>query len=246
SCDPEDYMALRSRYIAAVSTFAVAEGMRGEVIDELVSLTRRLADILEDGGFRSDWARLFSASYNDTMHSLSVMAMKDTGLELSSDMTDRFCSDIIEPHGGLYAAVAYSTAVFLLECGVDRDRALKFLKDIQSITATTLDNGPYSVDRTLVSAIVYDALGGEKGMAPSVSLDVVTQLGPDPKGMFGLLGLYVRAQSGKRSRKAMMDDFMSAGIMVDDSVMDRMLETPFTPSMLWDVPILRPFLLDRS
>ena len=170
--------------------------------------------------------------------------MRDTGLELSLEMTDRFCSDIVEPHGGLYAAVEYPAAVFLLECGVDRDRALKFLKEIQSITAMTLDNGPYTIDRTLVSTIVYDALGREKGMAPSVSLDVVTQLGPNPKGVFGLVELYVRSQSGKRSREAMMDDIMSARIMIEDSIVDRMLESPFTLSMMWDVPILRPFLLD--
>ena len=69
-------------------------------------------------------------------------------------------------------------------------------------------------------------------------------MGPNPKGVFGLVELYFRSQSGKMSREAMMDDIMSAGIMIEDSIVDRMLESPFTPSMMWDVPILRPFLLD--
>lgn len=80
-----------------------------------------------------------------------VSFLKESGLSL---ITDALVSALdrgvrIRILIGTYLGI---TSPFELE-------ELMSLKDIQSITAMTLDNGPYTIDRTLVSTIVYDPLG---------------------------------------------------------------------------------------
>ncbi|MBR7152531.1 MAG: plasmid pRiA4b ORF-3 family protein, partial [Candidatus Methanomethylophilaceae archaeon] len=243
SCDPDDYMVLYSRYMALLYIFEYVEDLRDEVVPKMVSLTRHLADIMESEGFPSDWEFLFSATFHETMRALATVNSVEEGSELSSEMTDRFCSEISDPHGGLYSIIAYATATFLLQCGMEKERALKLLYDVETIPSMNMDNGPFSIDRFIVSIIVYDALGGEGGIVPKVAIEMAMKMGARPEAVLAVADLYVVAMSGRKSQTMLIDDIRSVGIYTDEASVRELTREPFNPAVMWHHPVLRPFFI---
>ena len=240
SCEPDDYMAIYSKYLASVYAFQCVDDLKNEVVSEMVSMSRHLADIMESKGFPSDWDFLFSAVFHDTMRMYSIMRSPD-GSELSSEMLRRFCSDKFEPHGGLYATIAYASAAFLLGIGKDVERVKELLKDIEDIIVATADNGPFTVDRSMIAIIVYNALGGERGIPSDVAFRTAMSLKMDQDGILDLMELYIRAFAGKKSPESMIEELKGAMIMMDRIVLDEIAEDPFDPIMMWNDMIIRPF-----
>lgn len=245
SCEPDDYMAIYSKYLASIHAFQCADDLKDEVVSDMASTARHLADIMESKGFPSDWDFLFSAVFHDTMRMYSKMGSHD-GSELSSEMLHRFCSDIFEPHGGLYATIAYASAAFLLRIGKDLERVKELLKDIEDIIVSTADNGPFTVDRSIIAIIVYNALGGERGISSDVAFRTAMSLEMNQNGILDLMELYIRAFAGKKSPESMIEELKGAMIMMDRITMDEIAEDPFDPIMMWNDMIIRPFFSGRA
>lgn len=201
SCEPDDYTAIYSKHLASVHAFQGVDDLKDEVVSDMASTARHLADIMEFKGFPSDWDFLFSAVFHDTMRMYSMMGSHD-GSELSSEMLRRFCSDTFEPHGGLYVTIAYASAAYILGIEKDLELVKELLKDIEDIVVSTGDNGPFTVDRSMIAIIVYNALGGERGISSDVAFRTAMSLKMDRDGILDLMELYTSELSPGRSRRS--------------------------------------------
>lgn len=218
--------------------------MGNKVVSDLLLLTRHLADLMESKGFPSDWTYLFSTVFHDTMKIITRLKLHEKGSSLSNEMITRFCSDKYHPRGGLYAVIAYATAAFILNTEEDTKRAMELLKNIEDIAVTTIDNGPFTSDRSLVAMIVYDALGGEEGLSPTVALATAMNMNKSDKDMTVMVTLYAQALSKKRSPEILMDDFKNVGILITRDTLDAITNEPFDLSIMWDTSLIRPFFVN--